>query len=151
LSMISESRKNRPLSHWIGNFCRQSDLRHRIARQLCRREILRGEEETVLLFFSRRIYPELNPVPEREIIDRIRGALEGEDSQVDEKTVALISLADETGLLRHAIGKADAKMLKAKIKALTSEECVGKVTGKVIAGVAAAIAAGATGGAAVSG
>ncbi|MEM7601998.1 MAG: GPP34 family phosphoprotein [Verrucomicrobiota bacterium] len=143
MRMISESRKNRPLSYWISKLCRQPDLRHRIAGQLCRRQILRGEEETVLLFFTRRIYPELNPVPEREIVDRIRGTLEGDSSSIDEGTVLLISLVVRTGLLRQTIGKSEAKALKKRIKELTSEESVGKVTGQVIAGVTAAVASGA--------
>ncbi|MEM6915059.1 MAG: GPP34 family phosphoprotein [Verrucomicrobiota bacterium] len=150
LRMLSEFRKDRPLSHWIGKLCRQSDLRHRIARQLCRRRILKGEEEKVLLFFTRRVYPELNPVPEQEIVERIRVALEQDSSPVDDKTVFLISLANETGVLRQTIGKADAKALKKRIKELTSEECVGKATGQLIAGVAATVASSAAVAAAAS-
>lgn len=151
LRILSESRKDRPLSHWIGKLCRQSDLRHRIARQLCRRQILKGEEEKALLFFTRRVYPELNPVPEQEILERIRGALEEDSSPVDDRTVILISLANQTGVLRQTIGKADAKALRKRIKELTSEECVGKATGQLIAGVAATVASSAAVAAAASG
>ncbi|MEM9283407.1 MAG: GPP34 family phosphoprotein [Verrucomicrobiota bacterium] len=151
LAQVSGSGKKRSLSYWISKFSRQSDLRHRIARQLCHRQILRGEEDKVLLVFTRRIYPELNPIPEREIINRIKEALEYESSKASEQTIMLISITDQTGFLRNAIGKHNVKALKQRIKSLTSEESVGIVTGQLIAGVSAAIAAGAFGAAASSG
>ena len=142
LRQISDSKKLRSLSDWIGTLSRQKNLRHNIARQLCQRGILRGDEGKVLLLFSRRIYPEVNPAPEQEIIARIETAL-NEDSlaAIDPQTAVLISIAEGTELLKFAIGKDKVKQHKNRITEIASRDAIGKATKDVIATIVAVMAA----------
>jgi len=41
-------------------FAELKNLKHRIATQLCKRGILQAAEDKVFLFFTRKIYPEIN-------------------------------------------------------------------------------------------
>jgi hypothetical protein len=69
-----------------------------VARDLCRWGVLREDEQEILLFFRRRVYPTVDPRPERTLVTRVRKALDGEGT-VDARTGSLISLADVTGSL----------------------------------------------------
>jgi hypothetical protein len=52
-------------------------LRRRVAAELCTRGIVRETEAQVLLLFRRRRYPTADPKPERALVQRIRGVLDG--------------------------------------------------------------------------
>ena len=69
-----------------------SKLNHRIARELCNKGVLRADEDKVLLVFTRTVYPELNPVPERKLIERLEKAIFGQQREIDPRTVVLLSL-----------------------------------------------------------
>jgi hypothetical protein len=59
----------------------------------------------VLLIFSRRIYPELDPTPELEIVHRVEHAVFSDDSDLDTRTAILVSLAHVSGILNPVFGK----------------------------------------------
>ena len=62
--IASSKRRARP-QNWIMRFANISRLKHKAAQSLCRKGILKMEEDKVLLIFSRKIYPELNPNPKK--------------------------------------------------------------------------------------
>lgn len=90
-------------------------LRALVARDLCRKGVLRETEQEILLLFRRKVYPTVDPRPEAELISRVRGALEG-TGPVDERTASIIALADVTDILGAIYPRKDRKRLKARIK-----------------------------------
>ena len=61
LEKIRLVKKRATYQTWVSKFANMKDLKHRVANQLCMRGILKADEEKVLLLFTRRIYPEINP------------------------------------------------------------------------------------------
>ena len=136
---IKTARKRAPLRTWVSRLAGIKDLRHKVARQLCHRGILQADEDKVLLIFTRKIYPELNPGPEREIVERLRAAIFADKDQLDPRTVILISLANCAGLLSATFGRKEVKARKKRIEQIVNGELIGKATKEVIDACQAAI------------
>lgn len=98
LERVATAGRRARLSDWISRFSHRKGVQHDIARQLCRRGILREDEASVLLFFKRKVFPEVNPIPERKLLDRLDRAIFGE-GPVDDRTALLVVLANAGGLL----------------------------------------------------
>ena len=140
LEKIRTAKRRATPQTWISRFSGISKLHHRVAAQLCARGILQVEESKLLMVFKRKIYPERDPVPEREIVDRLRAAiLSGEE--VDSRTAILVSLANVTGLLRPIFGRKLLKSRKKRIKGLAKGEMIAAATKESIAAVQAAMIA----------
>jgi hypothetical protein len=92
-----------------------------------------------MLLFTRKIYPELNPVPERKLIERLRQAIFTNKKDIDPRTVVLISLADSTGLLNIVFDKKELKARKVRIKEISNGEITGKAATEAIQALQAAI------------
>ena len=106
---------------------------------LCDHGILRAKEGTVLLLFKRKIYPEIDPRPERKLIERLRKAVFTETRQVDPRTVVLVSLAHSAGLLRIPFDKKKLKGRKKRIERLVNGEVMGKATREAVQAAQAAV------------
>ena len=91
--------KRRRVAAWVQAFSTMKQLHHRTARGLCRRGILRQTESSVLVVFSRRAYPTIDPGPERSLIARLRDAIGG-DGDVDPALGVVLGVAHATGMLR---------------------------------------------------
>ncbi len=115
-------------------------LKHKVARALCHRGVLRTAEDQILLLFRRRVYPTVDPGPERALVQRIREALESE-GQVDERTAILIGLADATSALSSIYSGRERRALKSKLAALRDGTEAGKATFEAIQAVRAALVA----------
>lgn len=139
LGKIRDAKRRAVLQTWVARFASLRDLKHRAARQLCRRGILRADEDKVLLLFTRRIYPELNPEPERELRARLERAIFTESGDVDARTVVLVSIADSAGLLKVAFEKKALKTRKKRIGQLAAGELTGKATKEAIQAMQAAV------------
>ena len=109
-----------------------------MAKTLSDRRILRADEGTLLLIFKRKIYPEINPRPEREIVERLRKAIFTSTRMVDPRTVILISLAQAADLLRHSFPKKDLRKCKKRIAELTSGDLAGGATREAVQAAQAA-------------
>lgn len=140
LEKIRTARRRAAPQTWISRFSGVSKLHHRVAAQLCARGILQVEERKLLMLFKRKIYPERDPVPERQIVDRLRAAIIS-DGDVDSRTAILVSLGNITGLLRPVFGGKLLKSRKQRIKDLASGEVVAAATKEAIAAVQAAMVA----------
>lgn len=88
-----------PTMRWIGAFSAIADLMHRVARQLCRRGILREDEAKVAFFFTRKVYPEVDPEPEAALVAELEEAIFTDIDEIAPHTAALVALGNATGLL----------------------------------------------------
>jgi len=125
--IASSKRRARP-QNWIMRFANISRLKHKAAQSLCRKRILKMEEDKVLLIFNRKIYPELNPKPEKRLMAKLHEAIFGNSKEIDPETVILISICNSTGILRQIFDKSELKQRKNRIKDITSGNLIGQAT-----------------------
>ena len=133
LEKMAAVKRRASLSAWVQRLAGVKKLKHKVAQQLCERGILREDEDKILFLFNRRIYPEINPMPEKKIIERMREAIFTDQNQLDARTVVLISLAKGSDLLRQTFGRKELKPRKKRIENITNGDLTGKATGEVIA------------------
>ncbi len=124
---------------WLSRLSRMKKLKHRVIEQLCTRGILRATEDSILLIFKRKIYPELDPRPEMEIIQKLDAAIFRGKRNLDVRTTVLISLAHGTGLLEANFDRKKIKAKKKHIEAIIEGEAIGKATREVVQAIHAAI------------
>jgi len=139
LEKIGNAKRRASLQTWVSRFAGVKNLKHRVAQQLCDRGILRASEDKILLLFTRKIYPEINPEPERRLIERLRQAIFTDSRDIDPRTIVLVSLADSTGLLKEAFDKKKLKGRKARIKEISNGEITGKAAKEAIEAIQAAV------------
>ena len=139
LAKINGAKKPNKIENWVSKFANTKNLKGRVAEQLCKRGILKVDQNQVLLIFSRTIYPEVDPRPENEIIERMRRAIFTELGDVDPRTAVLISLASAADLLRYAFDKRKLKERKACIEAIANGDLVGQATKEAIQAMQAAV------------
>lgn len=133
LDTIAASNRARGLSHWVSKLADTKELKHRAARSLCRRGILKADTDKLLLLFERRIYPELDPAPERALVERLRHAIfDSDEADLDPRTCALVSLAHATGILGLVFGRKELKPHKARIEGIQRGQAIGKATREVV-------------------
>ena len=139
LSRIAGAKKRAQLRDWVSKFAQTKNLKHRVAERLARRRILRVDEDKVLWIFTRKIYPEVDPNPEWEVIERLREAVFGESEEIDPRTVVLLSLAVSADLLKLVFDKKQLKSRKARIQQVVNGELTGKATKEAIEAMQAAV------------
>jgi len=100
---------------------------------------LEADEDKVLWIFTRKVYPEINPVPERELIQRLDRAIFSETKDPDPHTVVLVSLASGADLLRLVFDKEKLKGRKDRIEKLVNGELTGKATKDAVEAMQAAV------------
>ncbi|MDG1050827.1 MAG: GPP34 family phosphoprotein [Planctomycetota bacterium] len=140
LGLIGAASRPRPAQHWITKLAALRDLRHRIARQLCQRGILREDEGKVLLFFTRKVYPEVDPEPEAALVAELTEAIFTDTDQVSAHTAALVALGSAVGLLNATFPRRELHARKARLEAIASGE-VGEAAKAAAAAQSAMIAA----------
>ncbi|MBN2133064.1 MAG: GPP34 family phosphoprotein [Sedimentisphaerales bacterium] len=139
LARIARAKRRRAPAEWVSSFCSLKHLKHRAAESLCRRGILAADEDKVLLIFSRNIYPEIDPEPERRLIDRLARAIFTDTEEIDPETVVLVSLAGSTNILRAVFDKKKLKARKKRIEQIVNGEIMGKAAKEAIEAAQAAI------------
>jgi len=139
LNKISGAKRRAVLQTWVSRFAGVKNLKHRIAQQLCKRGILKADEDKVLLIFTRKIYPEVNPIPERQLIRRLEHVIFTDTRDIDPRTVVLLSLANSTGLLKIVFDKKKLKSRKARIEQIINGEITGKAATEAIQAMQAAV------------
>ena len=139
LEKISTSKKKKPLKEWVTKFSNLKDLKNRAARQLCKRNILKEDEDKVLIFFTRKIFPEINPIPEKQLIKRLRKAIFTATREIDMSTIVLISLAHNTNLLKVVFDKKKLKERKDRIEKIINGDMAGAAAKEAIEAMQAAI------------
>jgi hypothetical protein len=124
---------------WVSRFAGVKRLQHRVAGQLCKRGILRADEDKVLLIFTRKIYPEVNPKPERELIERLRKAIFTDARDLDPRTVVLVSLANSADVLKVVFDKKELKKRKERIEEIGRGDVLGEAAKEAIQAAQAAV------------
>jgi hypothetical protein len=108
------------------------ELKHVVAGELCRRNVLRADEDKVLLLFTRRTYPELDPRPERALVQRLRKAILSDGRTLDPRTAILVSIARSANVLKNVIPKSDLKARKARIEQIAKGDVTGAATQQAV-------------------
>jgi Golgi phosphoprotein 3 len=139
LMKMSSSKRRKTLQDWVSRIANTRDLKHRIAAQLCQRGILKMDEGKILILFTRRIYPEINPEPERLIIDRLYNAIFTDTNDIDARTIVLLSLAKSANILPFIFGKKEIKQRKKRIEQIVNGDIAGKATKEAIEAMQAAV------------
>lgn len=149
LADIVESSKHRPAGHWVNKFSAKKQLRTRVAERLVAIGVL-DEKKRKILFIEITRYPEANPVPEAELTERLRTALELDHTTPDVRTVALLSIADAASLLTNNLDKKMVRSRKDRLKELRESSDVGKAVKASIDAINAAVIVAVAAGAAAS-
>lgn len=131
--------KPKPLDHWVARFANIKNLKHRVAERLCDRGILHEDEGTILLLFTRRIYPETDSRPEQEIVERLRRAIFTDTRDIDPRTVVLVSLANSAGILKVSFDKKELKARQERLEQVINGDLVGKAAKDAIDAMQAAV------------
>jgi len=139
LGKIAKAKRRAALKTWVSRFATVKKLKQRLAEQLCERRILKANKGEVLLIFTRKIYPEVNPLPEKRIIERLRKAIFTETRDVDPRTAVLVSLANSTSLLKVIFDKKKIKSRKKRIESIVNGEMTGKAAKEAIEAMQAAV------------
>ncbi len=139
LQKVSSAKRRGKLLHWVQKFAGVKQLKHRAAAGLVDKGVLRATEDKVLLFFTRRTYPQLDPAVEQRIIERLSEAIFSDASTVDARTTVLVALAHHAGLLRANFDKKRLKARRQRIEAIIKGDAIGKATKEAIDAVHAAV------------
>lgn len=123
---------------WVTRFSSKKDLKARTAGPLVARGVL-DERKRKILFFELTKYPELNPLPEAEMTERLRSALEDDHVQPDERTVALLVIANAASLLTKNLDKKMIRSRKDRLKELSEGDHISEAVKAAIAAVNAAV------------
>ncbi|NIN10282.1 MAG: hypothetical protein GTN62_03050 [Gemmatimonadales bacterium] len=139
LEKIKTAKRQATLRTWVGRFAQLKQLKHRVAESLCRRGILKADEDKVLLIFTRKIYPELDPRPERDLVRRLKQAIFTYSRELDPRTVVLISLANASGILKTVFDKSRLKDRKKRLQRIMDGHVVGEATKEAVEAMQAAV------------
>ena len=138
-STLAAESQPRALSHWASKISSSKDLKGRVGRRLAERGVLHVQQDKFLFLFTRTNYPERDPGPERELRSRLRQAVMGSSQDLDTRTVALLSIAKATGLLRTILDKQELEQRKQHIERIIEGEATGKVARELIKQVEAMV------------
>jgi len=139
LDRVAGDTKARKPVEWVQKFTGVKRLKHRTARRLVTRGVLKEGRGRIFLLFNRTLYPEADSGPERELKRRIKRAVVGSTTEIDPRTVLLIALAKHTDLLKHAVDKRVLKDHEGRVKKLVAGEVAGEATREAMEALRAAI------------
>lgn len=139
LVKMDTARRRRKLQGWVQQCANVKNLKHRVAAGLADKGILRADEEQILVLFSRRVYPELDPTVERAIVARLREAILSDDKPVTPRTTVLVALAHHSGLLKENVDRKTLKARRSRIDAIIKGDAIGRATKEAIQAVQAAL------------
>jgi len=139
LQKISKSKRRARIENWVSRFANIPRLKHKAAQSLCNKGILKMEERKVLLLFKHKKYPEINPRPEKQLIEKLRKAIFGANKTIEPETVILIAICEKTGILKHLFDKQKLREKKKWIKEIISGNLIGDATKEAVEAMQAAI------------
>ncbi|MGD2110097.1 MAG: GPP34 family phosphoprotein [Phycisphaerae bacterium] len=132
LDRMRTAKRRASLRTWVSRLASTTKFVPRVAAGLCERGVLLTEQDKVLLIFNRTVYPELDPKPERELVERLRKAIFTETRQVDPRTVLLLSIAHGADMLKIPFDRRKLRGRKKRIEALTNGDLLGSATKEAI-------------------
>lgn len=114
-------------------------LYYRVAEKLCSKKILKADEEKFLLFFKQKIYPELNPEPEKYVISEIRNAVIYSNAEISPKIVVILSILKNLEMLNSVFNKEEENHYKDRIDSIIKGDKVGEIAKEVIEAIQVAV------------
>lgn len=141
LERVATAKRERTAAAWVSSFAGLKRLKHRVAEQLCRRGILRDDEDRVLLLFKRKLYPTIDPGPEARLVAELRQAVFSDSPSVAPRTAVLVSLAHVTGLLAVPFSRKELKPRRKRLDQLIEGQLVAGATREAVQAVQAIQAA----------
>ncbi|MFC2161312.1 GPP34 family phosphoprotein [Acidobacteriota bacterium] len=139
LNKVVQAKKRQQLATWVSGFSRVKKTKHRVAKKLIEKGILREEEDKVMLIFTRKIYPEFNPEPEKILMQRLEQAIFTDKPDIDTRTVVLLSLVKNAEILNFLFDKKQIKNRKHRIEQVINGELTGQATQAAIQAMRAAV------------
>ncbi len=139
IEKLSTAKRRARLQTWVSRFAASKRLHHRAAESLCDLGVLKKTTGKVLFIFNRTIYPELDPKPERKIIQRLERAIFNAPAKLSVEDTLLVALANAAGLLNQHFDKKRIKTQKAHIKSITEGQLAAQATREAIEAIQAAI------------
>jgi hypothetical protein len=139
LQKISKAKRRARIENWVPRFANLPRLKHKAAQSLCRKGILKMEEHKMLLLFKHKKYPEVDPRPEKQLIEKLRKAIFGNNKTIEPETVILVAICEKTGILKHLFDKQKLKDRKKWIKEITSGNLIGDATKEAVEAMQAAV------------
>lgn len=125
LKLVGKAKRRRSAAGWVSGFAHVKRLRHRVAQQLCRKGILKDSEEKLLLLFTRKVYPTVDPAPERRLTEALRRAIFQDSKSLNPRTAILVALAYSTGLLNAHFERSDLKRRKKRLQQISDGDLIG--------------------------
>ena len=81
-----------------------------------------------MLIFTRKIYPEFNPEPEKKLRKQLEKAIFTDNQDIDARSVVLLSLVKNAEFLNMLFDKKQLKTRKQRIEQVINGELTGKAT-----------------------
>ena len=150
LARIAADTRSRKPSGWVQKFTKGT--RQRVLDGLVAAEVLRIEQDKVLVIFPRTRYPSAaggEPVVETEARARMRAAIEG-GGEVAPRTAALCALVAASDTSRKVFADMDRKLVKKRLAEISAGAWAAAAVKRAIEEVYAAVAAGAAAAAAAA-
>ena len=141
LEKINSIRGSISLQTWISRVAGIKNLRDHVAQQLCKRDILKAGTSRVMLIFSRNTYPQVDPEPKRELVERLKGAIFTDAMHLDPRTIILLSITSGTGLLQAVFDREELSARQGRIEQIIGDEIVGKTVKEAIKAMRTAVIA----------
>jgi Golgi phosphoprotein 3 len=139
LTEVRSAKRTRDIKHWVAKVGRSGGkIKAKIADRLVAKGILRKEEGRLLLIFPTTRYPQVNPMPEYGVRERIRAVLRGM-TLPDERTAALISIVHACDLIGFLFDKEERREAKKKAKEIGASQPVGSAVARTVEAVRAAV------------
>lgn len=132
LEIISDSKKDRKVNHWIETIgYKEGSLRKKVLNKLISLEILEEKENKILWVFTIKKHPTKNVLPENILRKRLNDIIVNKTkAELDE--IMIISLVDSCGLNKAVYGKEMAKIKDEEIKSIIKSYQFADSTGQLI-------------------
>ncbi len=141
LEKIAGAKRRAALQTWIQRISTTPKLAHRVAQGLCRRNILREDEQQVLLLFKQKRYPEIDHGAEQRLIWKLQEAIFGINTEIEPRVVVLLALANAADLLNISFDRKELREKRKRIKSIVNGDLIGEATKEAVEAVQAAIVA----------
>lgn len=139
LTKIAEKKRPDTLSNWVMTVGYIPSLKDKVAQQLVADGIIKSEERKLLWVFTQKLYPAINPEPERHLRAEMRRLILTKPLEVDPRIAVLIALAKSSYLLEQVFSKDELKVHKKRINQVAKGEELGQLASDVISSVHAAV------------
>jgi hypothetical protein len=138
---IASSSKPRDAKGWVQRLPREvKPLRQRVARGLVQNSILSEEHSKTLGILPTTRFPTIDPAPERNLRERLRGVLLA-DREPTEEEALLVGLLEPLGLIDSVVPKDRRKDARKRAKAVAEQGLTGTAVRDAIRAVQAAVVA----------